>query len=1606
MRKYLKRLSAMLLALSLVLNCQTPAAFAQRPEDSIAASPAATPSDANDEEAADPATPADADDDTVDQPIFDDRVKVRPDLSDAEITVIGEPHIYTGNAVEPEVLVIMDEDILIPELDYDLAYDNNIEAGTATVTVTGTGQYTGIETIDFIITKSRRQEHTGPSVAEEEAGDIADLDMGNDESGDDGRTGRSGLFAELPPGPTPVDLQWLTDELGGLAISWYVPPEAKAYYVEVYQNGILMDRPEGIRWTRRDETAISFVNTYIKESGDYTFAIKLAGDGSTYADSELSEISETYSYVRPGKAMPTPANVRWDDDNPFIATWSPVDGALGYYLELWGDLGEGNSTAGWYYSGIRYDSETEIDLSQIMQRPGAYRFKVRAFSSDIKVTANSEYSAFSPPSYINPDSYAIRGAIRNAIEACRYGSKSPAEALDELTGQYDKLSLAIAMQDQMTLEMIRELEMLYLEEYQIQTHTPVAPSLIPHFPDYPVLEVIGLGLNAEPDGQIALIFEEPYHNFPVDSTLYRNAVKLSIETQPYMELRMPVEIKMAIPNGIAPEKFLILHYNSDGTCVEIRPAISDDGRHASFILTHFSDFAFVEEGAVVVGAVIDLSVETPLSSGTGWTYADNVYTILDEADVTVTGTTHNKRLEVAAGANADITLDNASAYMITGGNALSLNAGATARLYHIGDQNYFNSPNGVGISVPAGTSLTIDGVSMFVVFGSSDHAGIGSGSGEDCGDITINSGHLFTDRIGPGGGGLGGSLSMDGNAIVRASGVGDPSPKQQGILFVGNTGTVYGNVTVPYAEFSVSQSAVLTVPDGAGLTISADTVLTNAGSIIPADGSTITILGTVNQAHNKVGGPNTGLPTAQTVASDSITLNPVSLLAATGQETEYAVSPLQTVPENGWQSGLTFTGLSVNTAYYVFARAKENADFYQGAVSVSAAITTTLIDIYDATVTINGTYTYTGSAIIPRSEDIVVMLNGNRLKEGIDYTPAYTNHTNAGTATVTVWGIGKYTRHRNGEFTIRKVSQDPVTPVLSSKTPTGITLLPVSGAEYRCDDGEWQSSNVFTGLTPNTGYQFYMRHMGDVNHEPAPAGPALTVTTGKATLNGTVNITGTTRYNETLTADTSGLTSTPSVTPGTLSYEWKRGDTPVSGASGSTYRLVQEDIGQQISVSVTAANCDGAVTSAATAAAAKANGPAAPAASIGNYTGNGTAFTYTIPSADGAEYRMDNGIWQDSPVFADITPLSGHIFSIRMKETATHEAGAAADTGLITFHKLDGRLAPALTYTITGGDFPKTVAVTAVDGAEYQFNGGGYQAANTYVSNHGEEVVLMIRQEATGTHNASPASIVTVSTANPKITDNESSDSSDDDDSDRASSGTGSSHTGSWAVSPGSTADLPANAARPLISQPDQNGDLTLTVTGAIVREGIAEAGKQGSGRENSGVSVTLYNTSPGTRSLTAVIERSVLSELVSQDVRSFTIESGICRITLDQKAIQSLVTQSAGNITLTAVPHEVSGNAADAAGSRPVFDIRFKDQNGKEITNFETGIITGGIRYTPAPDEQTGSLFIIKVTGDEIQWLDKSLYDNGWVIWRSSTCSIYGVGYDPQRSAADSPER
>jgi len=235
----------------------------------------------------------------------------------------------------------------------------------------------------------------------------------------------------------------------------------------------------------------------------------------------------------------------------------------------------------------------------------------------------------------------------------------------------------------------------------------------------------------------------------------------------------------------------------------------------------------------------------------------------------------------------------------------------------------------------------------------------------------------------------------------------------------------------------------------------------------------------------------------------------------------------------------------------------------------------------------------------------------------------------------------------------------PTAPTLESKTYNSITVTANSAHEFSKDGTTWQTSNVFGGLTGNTSYNIYARIAETATHNASIASPALNVTTDTASigvLTGTVNITGTWKYGETLTAEVTGSNNT-----GTLSYQWKRGSTAI-GTNSNTYVAIVDDIGYIITCEVSSSVQTGTISGNTSGNIGKADGPAAPTGiagvkptTLGGSDGKITGTTSLMEYDDNSSFTSPTACTD-----TETTGLSADTYYIRVKATTTHEAGAYA----------------------------------------------------------------------------------------------------------------------------------------------------------------------------------------------------------------------------------------------------------------------------------------------------------------------------------------------------------
>ena len=111
------------------------------------------------------------------------------------------------------------------------------------------------------------------------------------------------------------------------------------------------------------------------------------------------------------------------------------------------------------------------------------------------------------------------------------------------------------------------------------------------------------------------------------------------------------------------------------------------------------------------------------------------------------------------------------------------------------------------------------------------------------------------------------------------------------------------------------------------------------------------------------------------------------------------------------------------------------------------AIAEARISLADANITLKSNeFTYDGTAKTSNIDSVKV--NGTTLVADTDYTASYKNNTNAGTATITIKGIGNYKGQATATFAITKASQTITATVDSTSIKQGgKTRVQVSGAQ-------------------------------------------------------------------------------------------------------------------------------------------------------------------------------------------------------------------------------------------------------------------------------------------------------------------------------------------------------------------------------------------------------------------------------------------------------------------------------------------------------------------------------------------------------------------------------
>lgn len=442
----------------------------------------------------------------------------------------------------------------------------------------------------------------------------------------------------------------------------------------------------------------------------------------------------------------------------------------------------------------------------------------------------------------------------------------------------------------------------------------------------------------------------------------------------------------------------------------------------------------------------------------------------------------------------------------------------------------------------SGATLTVDdgslvaqgasdsGSSICFLFGSTDSSGKTPA-------VTVSGSALVDAREG----GIASNSSQD-PSVTTGNGEGGG-----GIIFDGDQGTVYGNVTLQ-EDLTVDDDETLVVGEGSSLTIPEGRTLMIKGSVDGklSNGGSIRV-GTSGSLSGKVEGsqPIYASTVTVTISGDNVTESGGSYEARYG--TTVTITATITASNAGtlaaaegtvdfWQ-GYVISGVNLGTSKI---QVSEDNRVYTASLEVKLENTDNVVwNPITYTITAHFSGVTVDSYSLDKSTGTAQMIIDRAIQSapapGEGYTIGYENETitiwngyevftGQGTGTQIQYGIisnyidstlyirkAQTSTHDASSWTELAIPARPSAPVVTgiAVTDTSVTLPYDDGWEYSEDGQNWQSGegkNVFTGLTQATPYTYYVRvSHTDGSFASEPVTVSVSVITGAEA---TITVTG------------------------------------------------------------------------------------------------------------------------------------------------------------------------------------------------------------------------------------------------------------------------------------------------------------------------------------------------------------------------------------------------------------------------------------------------------------------------------------------------------------------
>jgi len=396
---------------------------------------------------------------------------------------------------------------------------------------------------------------------------------------------------------------------------------------------------------------------------------------------------------------------------------------------------------------------------------------------------------------------------------------------------------------------------------------------------------------------------------------------------------------------------------------------------------------------------------------------------------------------------------------------------------------------------------------------------------------------------------------------------------------------------------------------------------------------------------------------------------------------------------------------------------------------------------------------YTGSALKPA----VTIKDGETvLKAVTDFTVAYTENTNAGTATATITGKGEYKGTKTVNFSIAKADAVVATaPTANKLTYTGKAQALVSagtatGGEMQYSlDGKTFSTDLPTAT--NAGeYIVYYKVVADSNHNDAAAQTVkVTIATSDA------DVTAPTANSLTYTGKAQALISAGTATGGEMQYS-------LDGKTYSTDLPTATNAGDYTVYYKVVADSNHNDAAAQTVKVTIAKAAIVPGVSLADWTFGETASDPIVTGNSGSS-TVTLAFYQGETKLNGIPENAGSYKVVATFPETKNYLGGTAEADF-TIAKADSAVATAPkanTLTYTGKAQALISAGTATGGEmQYSLDGKTYSTELPTATNAGEYTVYY-KVVADSNHNDTAAQTVIVTVAKCAITitaDNQTSD--------------------------------------------------------------------------------------------------------------------------------------------------------------------------------------------------------------------------------------------------------